>query len=92
MPILHEYGHGFSYADICHQNNSWTNKVIIKTNQIQPQSTLSSGKSIHVAIDNSDGKPQTITESKTTLHKWCRISTTHQQSYRNNVDTKYRKN
>ena len=63
--LLHKCGHGISNADICHLNKSWANKVIISTNQILP-STLSIGKSIHVAIDNSDGKQQTITETKTT--------------------------
>ena len=63
--LLHKCGHGISYADIRHLNKSWANEVTINTNQILP-STLSIGKSIHVAIDNSDGKQQTITGSKTT--------------------------
>ena len=57
--------HEISYADIHHLNKSWANEVTTNTNQIF-LSTFSSGKSIHVAIDNSDGKQQTITGSKTT--------------------------
>ena len=53
--LLRKYGHEISYADIRHLNKSWANDVTINTNQIFP-STLSSGKSIHVVIDNSDGK------------------------------------
>ena len=53
--LLSKYGHEISYADIRHLNKNWTNDVTINTNQILP-STLSSGKSIHVVIDNSDGK------------------------------------
>ena len=63
--FLHKCGHGISYADIRHLNKSWANEVTINTNQILP-STLSSGKPIHIAIDNSDGKQQTITGCKTT--------------------------
>ena len=51
--LLHKCGHGISYADIRHLNKSWANKVTINTNQILP-STLSIGKSIHAAIDNSN--------------------------------------
>ena len=63
--LLHKCGHEISYADIRHLNKSWANEVTTNTNQIF-LSTFSSGKSIHVAIDNSDGKQQTITGSKTT--------------------------
>ena len=63
--LLQKWGHGISYADMPHLNKSWANEVTIITYQILP-STLSIGKSIHVATDNSDGKQQTITGSKTT--------------------------
>ena len=63
--LLHKCGHGISSADIRHLNKSWANEVAINTNQIL-SSTLSTGKLIHVAIDNSDAKQQTITGSKTT--------------------------
>ena len=63
--LLHKCEHGISYADIRHLNKSWANEVTTNTNQIF-LSTFSSGKSIHVAIDNSDGKQQTTTGSKTT--------------------------
>ena len=58
--LLHKCRHGISCADICHLNKS--------SNKYQPNSSkyLSSGKSIHVAIDNSDGKQQTITGNKST--------------------------
>lgn len=56
--------HEIFYSDICHLNKNWANKVKINTNQTLP-STLSSGKSIQVAIYISGGKQQTITESKT---------------------------
>ena len=58
--LLHKCRHGISCADICHLKRVATN-----TNPILP-STFSSGKSIHVAIDNSDGKQQTITGNKST--------------------------
>ena len=63
--LLHKCGHKIFYADICHLNKSWANEVTTNTNQIFP-SAFFSGNSIHVAIDNSDGKQQTITGSKTT--------------------------
>ena len=66
--LLHKCEHGISYADIRYLNKSWANEVTINTNQILP-STLCSGKSIHVAIDNADGKQQTITGSKITHYR-----------------------
>ena len=60
--LLHKCGHEISYADIRHLNKSWANEVTTNTNQIF-LSTFPSGKSIHVAIDNSDGKQQTTTGS-----------------------------
>ena len=52
--LLHKCGHAISYADIRHLNKRWANEVTTNTNQILP-SNFSSGKSIHVAIDKSDG-------------------------------------
>ena len=52
---------------ICHLNKSCANDVTIYVNQILP-STLSFGKSINVAINNSDGKQQTMTGIKTTYY------------------------
>ena len=63
--LLHKCEHGISYADIRYLNKSWANEVTINTNKILP-STLCSVESIHVAIDNADGKQQTITGSKMT--------------------------
>ena len=52
--LLHKCGHAISYADIRHLNKNWANEVTTNTNQILP-SNFSSGKSIHVAIDKSNG-------------------------------------
>ena len=63
--LLHKCGRGISYADVRHLNKNWADEVKVNTNQILPSSP-SSGKSTHVANDNSDGKQETITESKAT--------------------------
>ena len=65
--LLHTYRHEISYTHIRHLNKSCANDVTIYVNQILP-STLSFGKSINAAINNSDGKQQTMTGSKTTYY------------------------
>ena len=64
--ILLKCGYGISNAEIRLLNCS-ANKVLITTNRIL-QSTLSTNKSLHVSINNSDGKQQQITGSKTTRY------------------------
>ena len=65
--LLHKCGHKISYTHTRHLNKGWANEVTIYVDQILP-CTLSSNKSIHVVIDNSDGKQQMITGSKTTYY------------------------
>ena len=90
--LLHKCGHGISYSDIRHLNKRWANEVTINTNQILT-STLSIGKSIHVTTDNSDGKQQTMTGSKTTHYTNDVAFQLHtSNAIRKNIDTKYRKN
>ena len=69
--LLHKCGHKIFYADICQLNKSWANEVTTNTKQIFP-SAFSSGNSIHVAIDNSDGSNKRSLEAK--LHTTQMVS------------------
>ena len=63
--FLHRCGHGISYADIQLLNTDWANRVTRSSSHKLP-SGFRKGKAVHISIDNSDGKQQTLTGAHTT--------------------------
>ena len=65
--LLHRCGHGISYSDIRLLNNTWARSVTSQSQNKLPPGFIK-GRAIHVAIDNSDGRQQTLTGLHTTHH------------------------
>ena len=62
---LHQCGHGILYADIQLLNTDWVNRVTRNSSHKLP-SEFQKGKAVHISIDNSDGRQETLTEAHTT--------------------------
>lgn len=65
--LLNKCGHGVSYADVRLLNNTWAQQVTEQTTRKIPPGFVK-GRAVHVTIDNSDGKQQTLTGAHTTHH------------------------
>ena len=63
--LLSKLGHGISYNDIRTLNNPWAQTVTHNSIAGIPSGFMKQ-KPLHIAIDNSDGKQETLTGSKTT--------------------------
>ena len=63
--LLSKLGHGISYNDIRTLNNAWAQTVTHNSIAGIPSGFMKQ-KPLHIAIDNSDGKQETLTGSKTT--------------------------
>ena len=63
--MLSKCGHGLSYSDVRLLNNTWAQQVTDLGNRKIPTGFVK-GKPVHVTLDNSDGRQQTITGSHTT--------------------------
>ena len=62
--MLNKCGHGVSYSDVRLLNNTWAHQVTQQTNRKIPAGFVK-GKPVHVTLDNSDGRQQTITGART---------------------------
>lgn len=65
--LLNKCGHGVSYSDVRLLNNTWAQQVTEQSTRKIPPGFMK-GRAVHVTIDNSDGKQQTLTGSHTTHH------------------------
>ena len=65
--LLNKCGHGVSYSDVRLLNNTWAQLVTEQSRRKIPPGFVK-GRAVHVTIDNSDGRQQTITGSHTTHH------------------------
>lgn len=65
--LLNKCGHGISYSGVRLLNNTWANHVTNQSRRKIPHGFVK-GRSVHVTVDNSDGRQQTLTGSYTTHH------------------------
>ena len=65
--LLNKCGHGLSYSDVRLLNNTWAQQVTEQSTRKIPPGFVK-GRAVHVTIDNSDGKQQTLTGLHTTHH------------------------
>ena len=62
---LHNCGHGISYNDIQLLSSDWAKKESKSAKHGVPKS-IQKQKAVHISIDNSDGRQQTLTGANTT--------------------------
>ena len=65
--LLNKCGHGVSYSDVRLLNNTRAQLVTEQSRRKIPPGFIK-GRAVHVTIDNSDGRQQTVTGSHTTHH------------------------
>ena len=65
IKYLHHCGHGISYKDVQDLNTEWAKGVTPNQQHILPAG-FRKGRPVHVSIDNSDGRQQTLTGANTT--------------------------
>lgn len=77
--MLHKCGHGVSYSDVRLLNNTWAQQVTSQNSRKVPGGFVK-GKPVHVTIDNSDGRQQTLTGAHTTHYTNGTIFQNHMMS------------
>ncbi|MPC25295.1 hypothetical protein E2C01_018400 [Portunus trituberculatus] len=65
--LLNKCGHGLFNSDVRLLNNTWAQQVTEQSTRKIPPGFVK-GRAMHVTIDNSDGKQQTLTGLHTTHH------------------------
>ena len=65
--MLHRCSHGLSHTDVRLLNNTWAQHVTRSARHRLPKG-FQKGMPVHISIDNSDGKQQTLTGIHTTHH------------------------
>eukprot|EP00794_Sanderia_malayensis_P018600 gene18600-20470_t len=65
--LLHHCGMGISYTDVRLLTNKWAQAISMDHKKMLPPG-FTTGRSVHITFDNSDGKQQTITGDHTTHH------------------------
>ena len=65
IKYLHHCGHGISYKDVQDLNTEWA-KSVKQSQHHKLLAGFKKGRPVHVSIDNSDGKQQTLTGAHTT--------------------------
>ena len=86
--LLHRPGVGIFYNDVRLITNYWAGCITLN-HRVMLSPGFSSNEPIHITLDNSDGRQQTITGGQTTHHTTGTIFQVKSDNNNNNNNTEY---